>query len=69
MPSIGVLQHTNAHNTMPISIFQLCGTFVIGLAILNMGTLGGYPTNSLPQWRNETNIQVLSSRVYSPEIK
>ena len=40
-------------------IFQFYGALVASLAILNMGTLVGYPTNTLSQWKNETNVQVL----------
>ena len=43
-----------------IMISQLFGAFVVCLAYLNMGSVVGYATNALAQWKNETNVQVKS---------
>ena len=41
-----------------ISFFQICGALAICLCEFNVGVLVGYPTKALPQFKNETDIQV-----------
>ena len=38
--------------------FQIIGAFVISLSSHGTGLTSGYATIAMPQWRNETNVEV-----------